>query len=263
MRFGVPAAGRGVGQGHRHRGPDAAALPGLPLLHGGVPVSRALLQLVGSGVAGRHGEDAESRTCRRGCAASWRSATSATAACMPPRQGRRGRRRRDRPRRVRPACVEAAPPARSCSAIWPTSPATWRRRAQSAGGIPPAARGSARSRRSITGLEPAVGRDVAAKPPGAKEGPWLAPSYRPPLIARGVRPLLRRSSFCCWTAVGRAAGLRPVRRRAVSRLRPQPDQHGQPLRVRSLDLPGPDDHRARSGRVLHRLSALHPEAARN
>ena len=37
------------------------ALPGLPLLHGGLPVSRPLLQLVGSGVARRHGKDPQPR----------------------------------------------------------------------------------------------------------------------------------------------------------------------------------------------------------
>ena len=48
VRLRLPAAGRGGRPRHRHRGPDAAALPGLPLLHDGLPVSRALLQLVGS-----------------------------------------------------------------------------------------------------------------------------------------------------------------------------------------------------------------------
>ena len=37
------------------------ALPRLPLLHGRLPLPRALLQLVGSGVARRHGKDSQSR----------------------------------------------------------------------------------------------------------------------------------------------------------------------------------------------------------
>ena len=49
LRARLPPAGGGGGPGHRHRGPDARALPGLPLLHGRVPVPRALLQLVGPG----------------------------------------------------------------------------------------------------------------------------------------------------------------------------------------------------------------------
>ena len=61
LRQRLPAAGRGGGPGDRHRGPDARALPRLPLLHGRLPVPRALLQLVGSGMAGRHGKDAQSR----------------------------------------------------------------------------------------------------------------------------------------------------------------------------------------------------------
>ena len=42
----------------------------------------------------------------------------------------------------------------------------------------------------------------------------------------------------------------------------EPDQHGQPLRLRPVDLPRPDRDRARRRRVLHRLPALHPQDAR-
>jgi ferredoxin len=57
VRHRVPAAGRRSGQGHWNRHADAAALPRLPLLHDRVSVSRPLLQLVGSRMAGRHGEE--------------------------------------------------------------------------------------------------------------------------------------------------------------------------------------------------------------
>ena len=43
VRTRLSAAGGGRGPGNRHRWPDGGALPGLPLLHGGLPVSRALL----------------------------------------------------------------------------------------------------------------------------------------------------------------------------------------------------------------------------
>ena len=56
----LSAAGRGSGCSDRDRDADAAALPGLPVLHDGMPIPRALFQLVGSGVAGGHGEDVES-----------------------------------------------------------------------------------------------------------------------------------------------------------------------------------------------------------
>ena len=85
MRDCLPAAGGGSRPRHRDRHPDAAALPGLPLLHGGVPVPCALLQLVGSRVARRHGKDAESGRRRRACAAWWRNAISATGACTRPK----------------------------------------------------------------------------------------------------------------------------------------------------------------------------------
>ena len=42
----------------------------------------------------------------------------------------------------------------------------------------------------------------------------------------------------------------------------EPDQHGQPLRLRAVDLPRSDGDRAGRGRVFHRLSALHPEDQR-
>ena len=65
VRQRVPAAGRRSRQGHWNRHADAAALPGLPLLHDRVPIPRPLFQLVGSRMARRHGEESESRS---GCA---------------------------------------------------------------------------------------------------------------------------------------------------------------------------------------------------
>ena len=59
LREGLPAAGRGSGPGNWNRDADAATLPGLPLLHDRLSLSRALLQLVGSGVAPGNGKDSE------------------------------------------------------------------------------------------------------------------------------------------------------------------------------------------------------------
>ncbi len=64
LRGRLPAASRGSGQGYRHRDADAAALPGLPLLHDRLSLSCPLLQLVGSAVAGGHGEKPQSGSCR-------------------------------------------------------------------------------------------------------------------------------------------------------------------------------------------------------
>ena len=57
VRQRLPAAGGGSGPCHGNRRPDAGALPRLPLLHGRLSLPRPLLQLVGSGLACRHGED--------------------------------------------------------------------------------------------------------------------------------------------------------------------------------------------------------------
>ena len=85
------------------------ALPRLPLLHGRLPLSCALLQLVGSGVAGRHGEDAQSR---RGAAHARRGGEMQL---LPRPLARRqekaaaaGKREID-PADYVPACVEACP----------------------------------------------------------------------------------------------------------------------------------------------------------
>ena len=79
------------------------------------------------------------------------------------------------------------------------------------------------------------------------------------LVPRGrdrapVRPLPSLA-----LAVDGAPRPRPLRGVAVPRRRPQPDEHGQPLRVRPLDLPRPHGHRARRGRLLHGLPALRDE----
>src|ERR1022692_4181452 len=63
MREGMSAASRRSGQGYWDCDADAAALPGMPLLHDRVPLSCALLQLVGSGVACGNGEEPESGSC--------------------------------------------------------------------------------------------------------------------------------------------------------------------------------------------------------
>ena len=109
VRQCVSAAGRGRRPGHRHRRPDARALPGLPLLHGGLPVSCALLQLVGSEMAGGYGEDPESRVSRLACAGWWRSAISATAAACrhSSARPRKGSRKSTRPTTFRPALKPA------------------------------------------------------------------------------------------------------------------------------------------------------------
>ena len=60
VRACLSAAGGGSGCGDGHRDADAAALPGLPILHDGMSVSRAVFQLVGSVMACRNGEDLES-----------------------------------------------------------------------------------------------------------------------------------------------------------------------------------------------------------
>jgi len=63
-------------------------------------------------------------------------------------------------------------------------------------------------------------------------------------------------------AVVRATALRRVLRGVVPRSWPEPDQHGQPVRVRLMDFCGSFDHRAWGRRVLYRLPALHIEVAR-
>ena len=110
VRARVPAAGGGSRSRDRHRGPDGRALPGLPLLHGGLPVSRALLQLVGPGVARGHGEDAESGRRAAACAAWSRSAISATAGWHAAQEqaAAAGKQEID-PADYLPACVEACP----------------------------------------------------------------------------------------------------------------------------------------------------------
>ena len=92
---------------------------------------------------------------------------------------------------------------------------------------------------------------------GRREDPWMNDSCR---AASPARPSRR---FLLWLrALGGAPRRRPLRRVPLPRGRPQPDEHGQPLRLRALDLPGPDGHRARGGGVLHRLPPLRDEEAR-
>ncbi len=82
------------------------------------------------------------------------------------------------------------------------------------------------------------------------------------LVARGLTraPFGR---FLLWlAALGRPPRGRALRRVPLPRGGPQPDEHGQPLRLRALDLPGPDRHRARGGGLLHRLPPLRDEEAR-
>ena len=87
-----------------------------------------------------------------------------------------------------------------------------------------------------------------------REASWIAS-----LVARGKdrAPFPRFLLWLVpWTAL---LGRRALRRVAVPRRRPQPDEHGQPLRVRPLDLPRPHGDRARRGRLLHGLPPLRAE----
>ena len=56
LRIGLPGHGHRLQQRDRHRQPDLYPLFRLPLLHGGLPVPCTLFQLVGSGLAQRHGK---------------------------------------------------------------------------------------------------------------------------------------------------------------------------------------------------------------
>ena len=115
------------------------ALPGLPLLHGGLPVSRPLLQLVGSGVARRHGEDAEPR---RGAAHARRGGeVQLLPRPLARRQGQGRGRRQARNRRRRITCRPAwrpAPPAPSASATSTIRPAEAAQAAREREQLPPA-----------------------------------------------------------------------------------------------------------------------------
>ena len=57
----------------------------------------------------------------------------------------------------------------------------------------------------------------------------------------------------CWNLCGWAV---PV-------LRPEPDPHGQSLRLRNVDLSGSGNDRHGRRRLLHRLPRLHPQAGRS
>ena len=108
LRVGLPAErGRG-GPGLGHRRPGPGALPRLPLLHGRVPVPRAVLQLVGPRLAGPARRDAQPRgldaDARR------RREVHLLHSPAPGRAGRAGRGRwRREPPAYTPACAEACP----------------------------------------------------------------------------------------------------------------------------------------------------------
>ena len=82
-------------------------------------------------------------------------------------------------------------------------------------------------------------------------------------IARGAeRTSLSR--FLLWlSALGRLARDRCLRGWSLPVLRAQPDQHGQPLRFRAVDLSRSRHHCAGSWSILHRISCLYPEAELN
>ena len=63
MRLGVSAECRGGRSHHRHCRSDSPAVPGLPLLHDGLPVPCAVFQLVGSAMAEGNGSSSQSGCC--------------------------------------------------------------------------------------------------------------------------------------------------------------------------------------------------------
>ena len=171
-----------------------------------------------------------------------------------PAARRRGRQARYRPGGLLPACAEACPTGairfgdlndhgrsratlRAVSACW---------------------RSWAPNRRSTTGRR----RTGCAASQTPRRRPARRTSMDKQLITRGLKRCSTAPIPAVDPALDRAAGLRRVLRRPVPGQRPEPDQHGQPFRLRPLDLSGPYGHRARRGRFFYRLSALHPETSR-
>ena len=141
----VSPAGRRCRPRHGDRWADGGAVPRLPLLHGGLPVSRALLQLVGPGVARGNGEDAESE--RRAAAA--RGGGEMQFLPRPParRDGEGGRRGQegDRRRRLRAGVRGSCPTGAIVFGDLNASARAQARRASSG-----CSNGCRRTRRSIT-----------------------------------------------------------------------------------------------------------------
>jgi hypothetical protein len=81
---GLPGHGHRLQQRDRHRQPDLYPLLRLPLLHGGLPLPRPLFQLVGSGLAQRHGAVPQPQCVSRGCGASLKNAASVSTATSSP-----------------------------------------------------------------------------------------------------------------------------------------------------------------------------------
>ena len=213
---GLPAERHRRRPANRHRGPDPRPLPRLPLLHGGVPVPRPLLQLVGPGVAGRDEEDAQPRGLAPGRAASSRSATSATDGCRPPARGRPSAAARPRSTRATTSRLRRGLPVRGDLLRRPADDREERGRPAREGprALPPPRSGSAPSRRSSTaptGLGAAPGRRLhraRGHDDRMDDDPaiGLRPGGRP---SRPLPPLAR--------PLGRPPRRRPLRRLPVPR----------------------------------------------
>ena len=117
----LSATSRGSGSGYRHRGADAAALPGLQILHDRLSLPCPLLQLVGSCLASGHGEKPQSGGCRSD--ARRRREVQHVPRAFAQRQGK-SRGSREGKKSIRqttsPPARKRVQPGPSCSGIWQT-----------------------------------------------------------------------------------------------------------------------------------------------
>ena len=173
-------------------------------------------------------------------------------------QGRRRGPARDRPRRLRAGLRRGLPrPAPSRSATSTTARARSPGRAQRRR-VPPARKNSAPSRRSTTAPSGRGCARLGRSRRGARRKGELAVDRRAHRSRR--QALLGGAGSCCGSRPGWRCWRSGCTRPAVPGQGPEPDQHGQPLRLRPLDLPRPHGDRAGRRRLLHRLPALHPQA---